>query len=98
MVQLLMEGKRGNRAVDLLRTAASAQVVPGAVMAVLQGARGVHDAHSCRLPGNLLKRCAPGNSGLGGLRAKRRETTVVNATADQQPVRWTTLRRFTKDL
>jgi len=26
-----MEGKRSNRAVDLLRTAVSAQVVPGAV-------------------------------------------------------------------
>jgi hypothetical protein len=56
MVQLLMEGKRSNRAVDLLRTAVSAQVVPGAVKAVLQGVRGVDGAHSCRLPGNLLKR------------------------------------------
>jgi len=56
MVQLLLEGKRRNSAVDLLRTAVSAQVVPGAVKAVLQAVRGVNGPHSCRLPGNLLKR------------------------------------------
>jgi hypothetical protein len=33
MVQLLMEDKRSNRVIDLLRTSASAQVVPGAAKA-----------------------------------------------------------------
>jgi len=35
-----MEGKRSNRAGDLLRTATSAQVVPDVAEAVLPGARG----------------------------------------------------------